>query len=402
MAFTKQTPQAVRDFLANYQIAFPENWTLDRVAEECHRKRMAGHLQNPYPCMRAVVQWGMQKLATCHEFSDEHWGWIAAPDKYDAENGYSRLTAILHPAAAAATASWKTTATERESLLEKIDDVTTWLLQTLHESMRLDVDLAQVVGWNPEMRPLRVHSRKLLDMEMQAGRQRARDAKRQGATPMQCFAAAMPTPDGYREPRLSDFLQALRSALRQTPGAPPITGMSAIDDALDELDSASVEIMAERFGIVRKNQSVLTAIQPGGDFGAYPNRNDSLRRAIILEFPGAIYDRHTEPPKTTPASVIEAACIAWFGNAPALKDINAMIKPVRAGLEQEMRREIAYRKRHDERMAKYKSEGLSEDEINQREMQRFLDEDDPELSDIERPTLRKLRIAREGRKSSGK
>jgi len=398
MTLTKQTPEAVRAWLASYQVAFPDDWTLDQVAAECHRRRLAGHLTSSFDAGRAIVAWGTRKLATCRDFSGDHWGWIAAIDVYGTESGYSRLITILNPATAAATTSWKKTEGEREGVLREIDSAVDKLLGVIQDSMRLDIDLPQVVGWNPEMTPLLRYSRKLLNKQFEDGRKRARNARDSGATVLQTVAASMPLPDSYREPRLSDFLMALRAAVRDTPGRPPITGLSVVDDALGRLEPDSAQVLAERFGIGFQNRSAIEAIRPGGDFGKYPNREDSLRRAVILAFPEALFDRSTDPPNTTPASVIEAACLAWFGSAPSIKDINAMIKPARVKLERRMLANISGQKRDDERRAKYKAEGLTRDEINRRELAHFLEDDDG-LSGPEIRAAEKLRKARAGRKS---
>lgn len=373
--YTRQTPQATKEWLSTQEIVFPEDWTLDGVADECHRRFLSdrwpgGEVQ----AARSVVAWATLKLAKHTYFTREHWEWIAAIDKFDRHDGYYRLQEILTPAVAANVA-WKKTSDERKELLQEIDKAAAYLLKTLDTAMRLNVSLRNVVGWFPEMQPLLDYSTDLQNQEFERGIKAARQARQAGADLGATIRASF-QPDGYREPRLSDYLWALRAALRGTSGESRPTGHAGTArDVLDDVTPDEADIMAKRFGISYGKTKPTDALRSGGDFGAYPARKDALRRAVILAFPAAIFDRFTDPPKVTPASMIESACMAWFGSAPTTKEINAAIKPARGLLEPSMKRSVNGYKKDAERRSKWEASGLSRDEIRKKELQSFLDEE---------------------------
>lgn len=373
--YTRQTPQATKEWLSTQTIVFPEDWTLDDVADECHRRFLSdrwpgGEVQ----AARSVVAWATLKLAKHPYFTSEHWEWIAAIDKFDRHDGYYRLQEILSPAIAANVA-WKKTSDERKELLQEIDKAAAYLLKTLDMAMRLNVSLRDVVGWFPEMQPLRDYSADLQSQQFERGLKAAREARRMGADLAATIHASI-QPDGYREPRLSDYLWTLRAALQGASGESRPNGRAGTTiDVLDDLTPDEADIMAKRFGISYGKTKPADALRSSGDFGAYPARKDALRRAVILAFPAAIFDRLTDPPKVTPASVIETACVAWFGSAPTAKEINAAIKPARGTLEPSMKRFVNGYKKSAERRSKWEAAGLSEDEIRKKEFQSFLDEE---------------------------
>lgn len=347
-----------------------------------------------------MIAWAMHKLATCRDFTAEHWGWIATLDQYGRTDGYSQLMEIVRPAIAASPA-WRRTEAEREQELEKLDKAADYLLRVLESSMRLNVSLSGVVGQFPEMQPLLDHSRSLWMKEMKRGDEAARKARKAGADVGSIIRASLPL-DGYREPRLSDYLWSLRAAIRgKLSEARPTGQRGTVEDFFDGLEQEEAAKLSERFGFVSQKINPIDHLRPGGDFGAYPARQDALRRAVILAFPGTIFSRVTEKPKATPASMIEAACLAWFGAAPTPKEINAAIKPVREKLEPAMRRNINAYKKQVERTAKWKAAGLSDDEIRRRSMMSFLepDDDDDELSDLEKKMLTGLREVRRSKGS---
>ena len=251
------------------------------------------------------------------------------------------------------------------------------------------------------MQPLLDHSHGLQQHEMQRGMVAARKAREAGAALDTIISASLPL-DGYREPRLSDYLWTLRAAIRGTlREARPTGHPGTVDDFFDNLESEDAAKLSDRFGITLRKTATVDALRTGGDFGAYPARKDALRRAVILAFPNAIFDRFTDIPKTTPASMIEAACLAWFGNAPTKKEINAAIKPARDSLESGMQRDINGYKRDMERNAKWKAAGLSDDEMHRRRIVSFLDPDcdAADLSEIEKKVLTKMREARNSKVS---
>jgi hypothetical protein len=282
------------------------------------------------------------------------------------------LQEILTPAVAANVA-WKKTSDERKELLQEIDKATAYLLKTLDTAMRLNVSLRDVVGSFPEMQPLLDYSADLQHQGFERGIKAARQARQAGADLGATIRASL-QPGGYREPRLSDYLWTLRAALRGTSGeARPAGHAETIRDVLDDLTPDDAANLAKRFGISYGKTDPADALRCGGDFGAYPARKDALRRAVILAFPAAIFGRFTDPPRVTPASMIESACMAWFGSAPTAKEINAAIKPARGILEPSMKRSISDYKKSAERRSKWKAAGLSGDEIQKKEFRSFLD-----------------------------
>ena len=73
-SYTRHTPAATKEWLAGKLLAFPEAWTLDDVADECHRRYLAGRWHNEMEAGQAVIAWAAHKLATHRGFTAEHWG----------------------------------------------------------------------------------------------------------------------------------------------------------------------------------------------------------------------------------------------------------------------------------------------------------------------------------------
>ena len=388
--YTRQTPRAMRDWLSEQSLAFPANWTLDAVAEECHRRYLAGRWQGgESEASRAVVVWAATKLTTWPDFTAQHWEWIAAPDKYGRAEGYSRLSEIMQPAVAAVP-TWRQSEAQRDEALKKMNNAASYLLQIIESSHNLNVSLRGVVGWAPEFQPLYDHSRKIQSAETDRSLERARTARKAGASLDTVISASLPL-DGYREPRLSDYLLTFQAALRGT--------LSEPSHLLHGLTSEEEAVLSQRFGMTLRRVDPKNALRTGGDFGTYPNRNDALRRAVILAFPRAIYERITAPPKVTAASMIEAACFAWFGSAPSQKEINAAIKPARNELEPRMRSDVNSRRKDAERTAKWKAAGLSDAEIQQRRFLSSLEPDDDALADVKKKALSRLKGSMNSRAS---
>lgn len=382
MRYTKQTPDAVRQWLLASQPEFPGSWTLHEVSEESRRRYLANRWPSEVAALRAIAHWAAHKLALTREFSASSWGWIAGGGPFGPQDHYARLATILEPAIAQGPA-WRTTASDRTTLLREIEAKTLDLLQILETERRLDVDFRDVVGLRPEMQPL-------VDLEFEIQQVRMRQV-RQGISERRVGkVVALPPaehPGFVSGPRLSDYLCALRAKIAgQSERAYPRSYGDLPDELLEpdddqescdfpdewEADNARlIELMGGDPGGVDGpyNPALLRA---GGDFGGYPNQTVALRSAVIRAFPRAIFDRMEDAPEATPAGVIEAACIAWFGNSPTQKEINALIKPDRSRLEAAMNRTISATKADAALRLKWKEEGLSEEEIQKRQLQSFL------------------------------
>lgn len=345
MALTKQTPPSVKAWLAGYRSPFEDSWTLDKVADDCHTGFLAGSL-SPGLTAQLVTDWAAHKLAICSDFTGDHWGWIADLDQFERVDGRWRLSIILGPVFAAATHSWRFSPSKRLSQLKDIEKLAKDLLPLIRESSFLDVDLSRVAAKNAPMQPLARYSRLLTKRASDESRRLARLQVAGGGTISDAASAAISSLiDGYREPRISDFLRVLIAVASNEPQPTAKTGYRAVDDFVEGLDEADQEILAERFGLDFRARRAIDELKPGGEFGKYPNRKDALRRAVIFAFPEALSDRLTEAPAVTPASVIERACFAWFGSAPAIPDINAAIKPFRRDLDRWMPARIPRRRK---------------------------------------------------------
>lgn len=377
--FTRQTPPATRAWLTEASPAFPEDWTLNQVADECHRRYLAGRWRGgEIEAGRAIVAWAAHKLATFPHFTNLHWNWLAALDMYDREDGYSRLIEVLQPAVAAVPA-WRTTEAQRTDAISDLDKAAAELLRVLESAIRLDISLAGVVGWYPEMQPLLDRSRELQHEQMERGRSAAKEARDAGL-PLEEVIKRSLSLDGYHEPRLSHFLWAFRAALKGTLKDAKATQTGQPLDVLDDVDPEDAAELRQKFGLEVGAIDPKRVLRTGGDFGAYPNRAGALRRAVILAFPKALYvHRMTAPPPVPIASTIEAACLAWFGSSPTQKEINAMIKPDRDALEPAMRMDVSNWVAAAEKRALRKLSGLSPDAIRGLELQEFLS-DDADLS----------------------
>jgi len=389
----------MRDWLSGKPVAFPGDWTLDAVAEECHRRYLSGRWRGgEIEASRAVVTWAAIKLATCTDFTEQHWEWIVALDQYDRADGYSRLSDILRPAVAAVP-NWRQSDSQRDDTLSEMDKAASYLLKMIEPSFHLNVSLRGVAGCFPEMQPLFDHSRKLQTAEMDRGRDRARQARESGAELGAIIEASLPL-DGYRAPQLSDYLYAFKAALRGTLCEARPSQDAHVYEVLDGLLPEQAEALTKRFGMTWKPVDPKGALRTGGDFGAYPNRGDALRRAVILAFPRAIYERMTAPPKVTAAAMIESACLAWFGSAPTQKEINAAIKRDRDTMEPAMMRDVVSWAKSVERRTQRTDRGLSPKEIRALEMRDFLDDaDELPLSDLTKRRLSKALKASEGKKA---
>lgn len=346
---TRHTPQTVRDWLAQEPLAFPEEWTLTQVAEETHRRYLAG-VRYGSPGV-AVTRWAMFKLSRQPGFRAEHWEWLTEADGYGRKDGISRVMCIIRPAVGDNIA-WKKPGPELESALQAIRDAIRTILQGVRANHSLSVSLPDVASMFVELKPLADAAMEMWYADTAAIRdevQRARQAGREprfGPRPLR----------GARQPYLTDFLEALEAKLDGKLGSyiPKLKsdedGRSELDaedqeeeEELGALDPAAAAELARKFGISPTALGLpapIPALRPGGDFGAYPNRKDALERAIVMAFPRAFLgdpwmaSDAAEVQRSVPmAAVIEEACIAWFGKSRPQKDINALIRDERATLE---------------------------------------------------------------------
>lgn len=340
---TRQTPPALRTWLATYASPFADELTLGGVAQECHRLYLAGHI-SPALTQQLVIDWAAHKLATCPDFTADHWGWISSTDEIGMDKWHLRLCRTLSPVTAAASSTWRAREGDLPGHLQRIGDLARNLLPLVEEVSLLNINLEQVASKNPAMLPLLRQSCHLRDKEFSDRRSRRRGIDRGASVPDLVTAELRTLKDAYRAPRLSDFLRVLIEVASNAPQRAPLTGRKGVDDLLEGLSDADRDLLARNFGLPFDTKRALDELDSGGDFGKYPARNDAVRHAVIRAFPAALLDRSDEPPKVTLASVIEQACIAWFGSAPAIADINAAIKPGRRELERSMRARIRRRK----------------------------------------------------------
>lgn len=403
--YTKQTPLAVRAFLQGKVLAFPEDWNLYQVAEETHRRYKADKWAGGEgEAGRAVIVWAYSKLAQDRRFTSDHWEWISAVDRYETAHGYQRLFTIVYPVCAAASPAWRHTPEQKEEVLKEIDEAAEYLLKIVRSSMRLNIGLRAVAGCFPETQKLLDHSHTLQMAEMEKGFARARSMKAQGAGLGALIEASLSSE--YREPDLADFLLALRVAIRGKlkPAYPATQGASY--GLFEDMEPEDADALRARMGM-SWSVDPMEALRAGGEFGGQPNRQDALRRAVMVNFPEAVYeDRLTAPPSTPLAAMIEAALTAWFGTSPTQKEINKAIKPQRDALEPIMQRHLAGYISDAEKRAARVLAGMDPDAIAKLELQDFLapdNEPEPtpaELAAIENPPATK--VAKRKIKPAGK
>lgn len=375
--YTKQTPQEARDWLGGTSLAFPHEWTLDKVAETSRglnqTKKWTG-----VEASRAIAHWGAHKLATCPDFKAPHWDWLTATGSYSPMDLYNRLIRILEPAVGEGE-GWRTTNAAKSKLLEDIQKRVLELLALIEVEGRLNVDFADVVGLRPEMQPL-------LDRASEITRGRMLQIQswnwdgRSGPMPI------AEHPGFYGGPRLSDYLAALvtkiagdgQRAYPSLRSIVPDESDRGVDDDL-EVDESELEIdpqvMSRLLGFKQSGPLDPELLREGGDFGGAPARPDSLLNAVIKAFPGPLFDRYVAPPNVPPASAIEAACLAWFGKSPTQKEINAKIRDSRARLEPQMVRAIAAAEKIEALRSVWKADGVADDEIRRKLFNTFLDEE---------------------------
>jgi hypothetical protein len=385
---TPQTPLPARNRLAACTLQFPADDDLNKVAEECHRRYLAGRWGSLTEASVAVVDWALYRLAAHPNFHAEHWGWIVAPDQYRQDGIYSRLSQMLSPAVGISE-TWRTSETDRATKLKEIDDAALLLLHAIPGNFRLDVGLRAVAGMYPEIRPVLDKCTELQSARLREIQGVARACRAEGR-PIEFPPSPL---SGVREPHLADYLRALRALIRgELKEARPSLSAYSLPEELegddgdsspngcadepngvDDLD-VDTDAIRDFLGGERGGPQPF-ALQSGGDFGAYPNRKDALRRAVILASPRALFERMDDPPACPPAGVIEEACIAWFGDAPAQKDINAMIREQRAELEPRMLAEIRAAKKRAEEEARWDAAGLSEEERMKERIRSFIDDE---------------------------
>lgn len=372
--YTKQTPAEVREWLASLQLAFPEDWSLNQVVDECRRRYLSdrGGLQD----IRLVIHWAAKKLSAERTFTACHWEWIGGASPMPNLGFYSRLGQVLEPAFPHGP-GWKATESDRAALLVEIGNKARDLLRVLETERRIDVSLSEVVGLRPEMRPLFDRATEITEKRMrqvQAWSIAMRDGNESEIPP-----AEHPN---FASPYLSDYLQALLAKLLgkgrrafpkfRVPGDPEDAEEPADDEDGDELDDAFLGSLLYGSSGQPLDPGLLRA---GGDFGKYPARADSLLSTVIKAFPQAIYDRISEPPQCTPASLIEAACMAWFGESPSQSEINKRTKEQRQELVAAMRRNINAIKKSNAIRVKLEAEGKLPSEIRARLFGSFLDDE---------------------------
>lgn len=374
---TRRVPEPVREWLSKSAETFPAEWTLVQVAEESRRRFLAGRWANEIEASRAVTHWGAFKLAKERTFDSQCWDWLIGLGPYQPGDLYSRLVGILEPAFGSEVA-WRATDADRSELLKEIGDKAKELLTLIDTERKLDIDFSQVVGQRPELQPL-------LDRAFEIQQKRTRQIQEWNRARREGLELDMPPsefPGFIAGPRLSDYLSSLLALiLGDAKRAYPnfrldLPGEVDSDDGDDEdweLDPAELNKLLG-FGVDGALDPRL--LRASGDFGKVPTRKDALIRAVINAFPAAIYSRWEEPPAScTPARLIEAACIAWFGVAPTQKEINSRIKDARNRLEPSMRRAINSAIKSREQCEQWEQQGLSPAEIQKKELQSFLDKD---------------------------
>ena len=348
--FTRQTPVPVREFIRAKTLDFPEEWTLTQVAEETHRRYLAGRSYGS-PGV-AVTRWAMFKLAKQPGLKAEHWKWLTAADRFEREDGVSRLMEVIRPAVGDNIA-WKKPDSELGAALEEIRAAVKTLLRGMRANPEVGVSLPEVASLFADLKPVADAAAEMQLIDTASIREEVQLARHEGREPN--FG---PRPlRGVRQPYLRDFLDALLAKLDGELGfyVPKIKwgegvskgeGGQADDEDSEEweLDPDAAAELVKTFGVSPTSlglPSPPVALRPGGDFGAYPNRKDSVERAIIMAFPRALHgdpwSASDAPPTQLPAvpmaSLIEEACIAWFGRSRSQKDINSLIKEERDELE---------------------------------------------------------------------
>lgn len=379
--YTKCTPKDVREWIKDHPLEFPADWTLDEVAEESRRRNLSGRWSGTgIEASRAIAIWSAYKLANFPDFKAPHWDWLTAAGPYAPMDLYSRLIRVLEPAVGAGEA-WRTTDAAKSKLLEEIRRKALDLLSIIEVEKKLDVEFADVVGIRPELQPL-------LDRASEISRRRMLEVQMWARTDRSEPLPPAEFPNFYGGPHLSDYLAALVAKISGQ-GHRAFPSLSSImaagwpqnpDGSTDEYDpdhepdpdlEVDPEVMSQLLGFNQNGDLDPKLLREGGDFGGAPARQDSLLNAVIKAFPEALFNRVVPPPKVPPASVIEAACIAWFGKSPTQKEINTRIRDLRARLEPVMARTIE----HTARFEAWRSEGLTEEEIRRKMFETFLDDE---------------------------
>lgn len=356
--FTSQTPPTTLEFIRAKALDFPADWTLTQVAEETHRRYLAGRQYGSAGV--AVTRWAMHKLAQHPEFKAEHWKWLTPTDRYGREDGVSRLMDIVRPAVGDNIA-WKKPDSELGAALDEIRTAAKTILRGMKANPEVGASLPEVASLFVELKPVADAAAELQLVDTTSIREEVQRARREGREPK--FG---PRPlRGVRQPHLYDFLYALLAKLDGELGSyvPKLKWSEEIDadsgegegkgegaptddeDGQDgEIDPDAAVELSRKFGISPTALGLPrppVTLRPGGDFGAYPNRKDSVERAIILAFPRALHDdpwfasdaSSAQSPAVPMAALIEEACTAWFGKSRSQKDINSLIKEERDELE---------------------------------------------------------------------
>ena len=322
--FSRYVPSWVEQAVPRDGFSYPVEWDLYQVAEESDRRIKAKRIAQSRS-LGGICRWGIARLAMCEAFKAQQWdvlGELAVCDKTELLLGMGR---VLSPALGG-TAAWRASELEQRGLIAKADKLAEELLNIIFDTPDLDISIDDLAAGYPAVSALATASRKLQKRSMESLRKRVAASRKSGSNVLPP-PSPNDTASGYVAPRLSEFLFAMRNRI-----AGKLPKVSVVDHVLSEFSPEEARILAERFGIVRSTGDVSVPTPDiGGHFGKYPARKKALRTAVIHELCGLLCRalphlrvRHSK------AQFIEAACIAWFGDAPAIQDIDTMLRPYRA------------------------------------------------------------------------
>lgn len=307
--------------------SYPIEWDLYRIADESDRRIKAKRITRSRS-LGGICRWGIARLAMCEAFKAQQWGVLGELAMHDKTELLLRIAQVLGPARGGA-AAWRASEREQRALIAKAGKLADELLNILSDTPDLNISIDDLAARDPAVSALATASHMLQEQSMESFWKRVEARRKSGSNVL-----PPPSPDdtasGYVAPRLDEFLFAMRDRIEGK-----LPKVSVLDHALSELSHEDARILAEHFGIGH-NTGDVSAPTPdtGGHFGKYPAREKALRTAVIHELCGLLCPafRHLRV-QHSKAQFIEAACIAWFGDAPAIKDINTTLRPYRARQE---------------------------------------------------------------------
>jgi hypothetical protein len=304
--FSKHAPGSIRNWLTSNWPKFSTSKTLYDLSQSSDRAIRSGRLTR-LATLHQFVAWGVARLAASSGFTREHWNALAqVTHNYNDVEFRGFFGSALVPAVGGGVA-WRANRAETDKLLLRAAVIVDELIGMVINARGMDVKLSELATWDSRFKPLADHLDQLL---FKAHCRRAVDAKQRQTDPSLTSMADIPLDPA--EPSLFDFLLLLERRLANIGNTP---------------GGEDVQALADQHVVGYGGSPKFNV---GGDFGAYPKRKKALRTATIHAIANRVLSPSAEAPSFSVSAFIQAICLAWFDDAPDLKEIDTLLRPRRA------------------------------------------------------------------------